>query len=227
MKKAYVVPHPPIILPEVGRGEEKKIAKTIEAFEQIANEIAEIEPETIIISSPHAPYYSDAFYLADATEAKGDLSAFGVWGVEERVPIDRELCEEILVTGKDLPIYYSEMDGDNLDHGSLIPIRFIKAVYSDFKVVRLGISTLSGEDHYRVGMAIAKAAEKLGRRCVYIASGDLSHVLKRTLTAIEKRDRHSMQRLSIFCKGRHLMSCWRFPPWKRIRQPNADLALFR
>ena len=27
----YMVPHPPIILPEVGRGEEKKIQKTMDS----------------------------------------------------------------------------------------------------------------------------------------------------------------------------------------------------
>ena len=33
---AFVVPHPPIILPEVGRGEERRIAKTIEAYREAA-----------------------------------------------------------------------------------------------------------------------------------------------------------------------------------------------
>lgn len=178
MKRAYVVPHPPIILPEVGRGEERKISRTIESFEKIAREIAEFRPETIIISSPHAPYYQDAFYMADGVEARGNLRSFGVGGVEESVLIDRELCEEILKTGRDLPIYYSELDAENLDHGSLIPIRFIKAQYADFKIVRLGLSVLSPEAHYRMGMAVAQAAARLGRKCVYIASGDLSHVLK-------------------------------------------------
>jgi AmmeMemoRadiSam system protein A/AmmeMemoRadiSam system protein B len=178
MKKAYVVPHPPIILPEVGRGEEEKISETIKAYKKIAKEIGEIRPETIIISSPHAPYYSNAFYMGNSKKAKGDLKAFGVFDVEESAEIDRELCQEILKTGHGLPIYYTENDADKLDHGSLIPLRFIKEVYSDFKIAILGISTLSGKAHYGLGKAIARAVENLGRSCVYIASGDLSHVLK-------------------------------------------------
>ena len=51
--RAYAVPHPPIILPEVGRGEEIKIDKTVAAFRRMAREIAEIAPDTIFMSSPH------------------------------------------------------------------------------------------------------------------------------------------------------------------------------
>ena len=34
---AFMVPHPPIILPEVGRGEEKKIRATTDAYEAVAD----------------------------------------------------------------------------------------------------------------------------------------------------------------------------------------------
>lgn len=178
MKRAYVVPHPPIILPEVGRGEEEKISKTIEAYKKVAEEIAQIKPDTIIISSPHAPYYRDAFYLADGKSAVGDLFNFGVLDVEEEVELDRDLALEIKKVGLGLPINFTKNDANNLDHGSLVPLRFIKEAYSDFKVVRLGLSMLSGRDHYKLGMAIESAAKNLGRNYVYIASGDLSHVLK-------------------------------------------------
>ena len=55
---------------------------------------------------------------------------------------------------------------------------FISKEYKDFKFLRLGLSGFSGETHYRLGQIIATAAEELERRAVYIASGDLSHVLK-------------------------------------------------
>ena len=38
---AFMVPHPPIMLPEVGRGEEKKISDVTEAYEKVADTIAE------------------------------------------------------------------------------------------------------------------------------------------------------------------------------------------
>jgi len=44
--------------------------------------------------------------------------------------------------------------------------------------LRLGLSGFSGEIHYGLGQIIAESAQELKRRAVFIASGDLSHVLK-------------------------------------------------
>ena len=51
---AYMVPHPPMIVPEVGRGGEKQIEVTRAAYARVAEDIAALKPETVIISSPHA-----------------------------------------------------------------------------------------------------------------------------------------------------------------------------
>ena len=51
---AVQVPHPPLILPEVGHGEEKRIQSTIDAFEMAAKFIANLQPDTVIVSSPHS-----------------------------------------------------------------------------------------------------------------------------------------------------------------------------
>lgn len=34
----FIVPHPPLIVPEVGGGEERKIQKTIDSYHKIARE---------------------------------------------------------------------------------------------------------------------------------------------------------------------------------------------
>ena len=44
---AFIVPHPPIILPGVGKGEENDIQKTIDAYRKVAQCIADFKPETI------------------------------------------------------------------------------------------------------------------------------------------------------------------------------------
>ena len=51
---AIVVPHPPILLPEVGRGEEEKIQATHRAYERAAALAGELRPDTIVISTPHS-----------------------------------------------------------------------------------------------------------------------------------------------------------------------------
>ena len=60
---SFIVPHPPLIIPNIGKGSEKQVSKTISAYKEIAKQVASLNPETIIISSPHAPMYSDCFYI--------------------------------------------------------------------------------------------------------------------------------------------------------------------
>ena len=65
---AIMVPHPPILLPEVGRGEEKKIAATAAAYERAAAFAVELKPETIVLASPHTVMYSDYFHIISALD---------------------------------------------------------------------------------------------------------------------------------------------------------------
>ena len=74
--KAYFAPHPPLIIPEIGRGEQFGIQKTISAYETIAKEIADFKPHTIIFISPHALTYEDYFHVEKSIKNKGDLSQF-------------------------------------------------------------------------------------------------------------------------------------------------------
>ena len=87
---AIMVPHPPIILPEVGNGEEKKIEKTTEAYEKAAALVAELEPETIIVISPHSIMYSDYFHISPGNGARGDMGSFRAPEVKFKVKYDKE-----------------------------------------------------------------------------------------------------------------------------------------
>ena len=39
---AFMVPHPPMIVPQVGRGSEKQIPETVRAYQEVAKEIAKL-----------------------------------------------------------------------------------------------------------------------------------------------------------------------------------------
>ena len=47
---AFMVPHPPLIVPDVGKGEERKIADTIEAYRRRLSSFHRIRRCTRIIS---------------------------------------------------------------------------------------------------------------------------------------------------------------------------------
>lgn len=176
---AYVLPHPPLILPEVGRGEEKKIQLTVNAYERAMKEAAEQKPDTVIIASPHTVMYADYFHIAPGEEAEGSFAQFGAEGVTVAARYDTVLAKEIEMEAGEIGIEAGPVGGRNaaLDHAVMIPLHFLHAHTRDFRVVRLGISGLSPLAHYNFGKCVARAVDTLGRRAVFIASGDLSHKL--------------------------------------------------
>ena len=177
---AFMVPHPPMIVPEVGRGSEKQVEKTIKAYEKVADEIAALKPETIIISSPHSVMYSDYFHISPGAGATGSFADFGAPQVKFDVDYDEELVKLICARAEasHFPAGTLGEKRPELDHGTMVPLWFITKKYKDFKLVRTGLSGYDLLKHYEYGMMIKDAVESLGRRVVYVASGDLSHKLQ-------------------------------------------------
>lgn len=177
---AFMVPHPPMIVPEVGRGSEAQIEKTTRAYEQVADEIAALKPETIIITSPHTTMYMDYFHISPGSTADGSFAAFRAGSVRFHETYDEELVAQIecLADVHDLPAGTLGERERALDHGTMVPLWFIRQKYTDFKIVRIGLSGLPLTDHYKLGEVICRAVEETGRRAVFIASGDLSHKLQ-------------------------------------------------
>lgn len=182
----YAVPHPPLIIPSVGRGEERGIQTTIDAYREIARRIVALQPETIVISSPHAPLYRDGFHVTTDEVLNGSMEAFRASETTLKAKIDTALTDEIIQTAQQSGIVVapSTWRDRDMDHATFIPLYFIEQAYKEagispeYKVVRVGLSALSSEVHRQFGHAIARAIDRTQRRCVWVASGDLSHKLK-------------------------------------------------
>lgn len=177
---AYAVPHPPLIVPAVGKGEEQAIRSTIDAYEAVARRIEEHRPDTVIVTSPHAPLFSDGFFVSNADHLVGGLEMFGAENSMIEATGDPDLAELIasLANQANIPIGMGASYDGPLDHATYIPLYFLRDFLPYTTVVRVGLSGLSGRDHRMIGRCIELAANILDRRVVLVASGDLSHVLK-------------------------------------------------
>lgn len=183
---AYAVPHPPLIIPTVGRGEEKGIQATINSYKEIARRICALQPEVIVVSSPHAPLYRDGFHVTTDNILEGSMKAFMAPKTRVSVDVDTSLASEIIanVHMNGIATVPSTWRDRDMDHATFIPLYFVQHAYeeahkkADFKVVRVGLSGLPFETHKVFGQEIARSIEVENKRCVFIASGDLSHKLK-------------------------------------------------
>lgn len=177
---AIMVPHPPLIIPEVGRGEERKIQATIDAYERAGQFVAALKPETVVVCSPHSVMYADYFHISPGEKAWGSFAQFRAGTVAVRTEYDGEfvgkLCEE--ADADHFPAGTLGEKDRHLDHGTMIPLYFIQKYYTGFKTVRIGISGQPFADHYRLGQRIQRVSTELNRRVVFVGSGDLSHKLQ-------------------------------------------------
>ena len=180
---AVMVPHPPIILPEIGRGEEKKIRATTDAYQKAMAFAASLKPETVIITSPHSVMYSDYFHISPGLDAEGDFRRFRARNVRIRAEYDYELVHTLcgICDRDDFPAGTMGERDPGLDHGTMIPLYFLNQHMDpdSYRVVRIGLSGLPLTDHYLLGQKICEAVDKTDRRVILIASGDLSHKLKK------------------------------------------------
>ena len=87
---AFMVPHPPMIVPEIGKGSEKQVTDTIVAYDRVADEVAALEPDTLIITSPHAVMYADYFHISPGKAAAGSFRQFRAPGVRFSEQYDTE-----------------------------------------------------------------------------------------------------------------------------------------
>lgn len=178
-----MVPHPPLIVPEIGRGQEKKIQKTIDSFKRAACFLADAQPETIVIISPHSTAYADYFHISPGPGAKGSFAQFGAGGVRLEVEYDTALVSAIsrAADRAGIPAGTLGERDKSLDHGTLVPLYFINEAYGGeikARVVRIGLSGLSYSEHYKLGILIREASNAENRKIAVVASGDLSHRLK-------------------------------------------------
>jgi len=178
--KAYTLPHPPLAVPGIGRGQEKEISGTLAGYDEVAKEIADIAPETIIYITPHSVIYSDYFHISPGDAAHGDFGRFGVSGIRLDTKYDRQLVREIsrIAELSDVSAGTEGERDTRLDHGVMVPMWFINRRYSEYSSVRISQSGMAPSEHYLLGQVIAKAIEVTGRKTVLIASSDLSHKLQ-------------------------------------------------
>ena len=173
-----IAPHPPIMVPEVGGDAVVSVRGSIARDGGIDARIIESGAETVVLISPHAPLDARAFVAYHSPKLYGDFANFRAPQYTCRVFIDEEVLEAIteIAAGENYEVL--DLENYQLDHGTAVPLYFLDRNGWRGRVVALGYSFLSNEDHLKFGDCIRAAADGIGRPIAFVASGDLSHRLK-------------------------------------------------
>ncbi len=181
---AFLLPHPPVLLPQIGRGRERDADITVLACRRAAAQAAAGHPDTVVLISPHAPLFSDFLFVYDSPNLSGSFARFGAPSVVLSATQDdgfRESFMEHLAAAK---VPAGTVDPDrlermgydtDLDHGVLVPLHFLQQAGTAASIVALSCSAMSIPALRRAGHCIGEAARETGRTVCVVASGDLSH----------------------------------------------------
>ena len=187
-----ICPHPPIMVPEVGREGAAEVKSSQTAMLELGKRVVESGAEVLLVISPHAPLFRDFIALNISPRLKGNLGQFGAADVSFDLDNDLAMAGEIVCQSALLKIPVIEMDEEfarqyhvdlNLDHGMTVPLYFLLKAGVRLPLIAVSMGLLPEEQLYAFGAAISRAASKLGRNVAVLASGDLSHRLTRKAPA--------------------------------------------
>ncbi len=167
------MPHPPILIPEIGKGRIKEAEKSKKGLEEISRRIKAKDFDTIIVITPHGEvgYSSIPVYTGHVFE--GSFSMFGMGKPVFSFKGDPELGLEVV---KDCD-FASSCPETLLDHGALVPLYFPQAVGVNKPILPIAIAFLPLPRLFEFGKSLAKTIKGTDRKVMIIASADMSHRL--------------------------------------------------
>lgn len=174
---AGIAPHPPLLLPNIGKGESKKVEKTKEALLKMERAIYATHPDIILIISPHGSYFQDAFTINACPEYETDFTEFGDISTKIKFKGETSLAYKIRKNSFEQNLPTATIDENKLNHGSGVPLYFLTSHLKNFSLLELGFCDLSYKQHVEFGNVLQETILNNNKRIAVIASGDMSHAL--------------------------------------------------
>ncbi|MEA2065449.1 MAG: AmmeMemoRadiSam system protein B [Patescibacteria group bacterium] len=180
---AAITPHPPILIPSIGKDNINQITKTKEAMEDLSGALYAAQPETIIIISPHGLINAEFFTIQVSDSYQGDFKNFGSIDDKFEFGSDISLINKIKIRAEtsDQPIVLA--NELSLDHGVLVPLYYLTKNLPKVKIVPMAYSFLGYQEHFEFGKYLKQVITRSNKRVAIIASGDLSHCLTKDAPA--------------------------------------------
>lgn len=175
---AAITPHPPLLIPTIGKEALPKLAKTAAAFARLEEDLYLAKPEVICIISPHGRLLSDAFTINFCKEYKTDLREFGDLTTRLKFKGGGHLASRIWQETKRASFKSVLISEPKLDHGVAVPLYYLTPHLPQVEILPIGFATnLPAKIHLDFGTLLKEFIMKSSRRIAVVASADLSHAL--------------------------------------------------
>jgi len=174
---AAVTPHPPVLMPEIGKEASTKAEKSKKAFKKLEEELYVSKPDIIIIITPHGEILEKAFLININPDFETNFEEFGHFTTKLNWDGAPNLGTLIKLNADKKNIPVSLMNEKKLDHGVSIPLYFLSEHLNTIKILPINYSELPPKNHLEFGKLLKDFIINSNLRFAVIASGDLSHGL--------------------------------------------------
>jgi len=178
LKLAAIVPHPPVLIPSVGKENLLRLEKTRNSYNKLQQALLTEKIETIVIISSHGPIKPNALSLNIAPEYEINFEGFGDFSAKMKIGGDLELAQTIresLIESDKIQAVHQPI----LDHGAGVPLYSLVNNQKNIEITPLHISGGSLPEHFNMGKAIGVQIHKGRKKIAVLVSGDLAHTLEK------------------------------------------------
>ena len=180
-----IAPHPPIIIPAIGRGELSKARATVEGMKLLSSRIKKAAPELLIVITPHGQVFREGPAVLTQGHLSGDFGQFGFPDIRIEFQTDLKLVELLEQETKSeprQPIFVDDQkhfsrSGQVLDHGAMVPLYYLQEAGVRVPGLHITFGFNPYRQLYQFGRTLRQAVDRREMTPVVVASGDLSHRL--------------------------------------------------
>jgi len=172
-----IVPHPPILIPEIGKENLRYLKNTQKAYEKLKIKLEKLKPETIIIIS-HNNIQENIFTINLSPRFKANFEEFGNFSVKKEWKGDLGFSaklSESLETENNLSL----VNNENINHAISIPLFLLTENLKNTKIIPISFSGLNRQKHFEFGKLLKKEIINSEKKIAVVVSGDLSHRLNK------------------------------------------------
>lgn len=173
-----ITPHPPLLIPQIGKEALHQLEKTRKALEKLEEDLYLSKPDIIMIISPHGRLLDDAFTMNVSSDFTSDFREFGDITTTVHFKGDIGLAAHIRERSKfqhRFPLVL--LSEPTLDHGAIVPLFYLTKHLPHVRILPLGFCGLDRKIHVDFGYFLKEEIMKNTKRVAVIASGDLAHTL--------------------------------------------------
>lgn len=169
-----ILPHPPIIVPQVGKDRLKEAARTRQAALAAAQKLKSKIFDTLVVITPHGAVSQATVPVYASPVFEGNFGSFGAPKPIYQFKGDTELAVAVI---KEAPGLTSRSPETILDHGALVPLHYMVEAGIKKNLLPIAIGFLPLKKLFEFGKSLVTDAERLDRKIAIVASADMSHRL--------------------------------------------------